>query len=1179
MQKTPNCFRNWIMNMDDQTANRARAAGVLALVLFAPVGIFAAAPPAFRPPAVPLVTHDPYFSIWSPADKLTDADTIHWTGKPHRLKTLVWIDGQTYRVMGASPSRFPALEQKTLTVLPTRTICTFEGAGVELTLIFMTAALPEDLETLSRPASYLTYVFRATDGKSHKVECQLTASAEIAVNQPSQEVLWGKETVGDLSVLEVGSKDQPILARKGDDLRIDWGHFYIAAPKAQLAVENGVEQAGYIFTGPATTTDRSRAETSDVYLRFETVEVSSQPVFRWLMLAYDDEFSIKYFRKNLRPYWRRNGDDAAALLKKAAADYESLVKRCAAFDEALMADLRQLGGEKYAQLCALAYRQTFAGNKIVADANGQPLMFPKENFSNGCIGTVDVLFPQAPFFLVFGPALTKAMLVPILDYAASPRWPYRYAPHDLGTYPHATGQVYGMGGKDGDRMPVEESGNMLIMLAALAKQEGNAAFSKPYWPMLAKWADYLVTDGLDPTNQLCSADMFGHLPRNANLALKAIIGIGGFAQLCKLSGKPDDAKKYLAIARGYAARWQELAKDDGHTRLAYHLPGTWAMKHNLIWDRVLGLNLFPPSVGDSEIAWYLKAQKRFGLPVDNRTDTSLIDWALWSIAPARSDADFQALFEPLWRYANETPSRVPLSDWFVTTDARQKGFQARPVVGGIFIKMLADGATWTKWATRGVNASGPWAPIPTGGVAKEVVPTAQTAQVKWRYTLEKPARDWMRRGFDDSTWKEGIGGFGTKGTPGAIIGSEWNTQQIWLRREFTLPDRALRNPRLVLIYDEDPEVYLNGVLATKLTGWTTSYDEADIAPGALAALRPGRNVMAIHASQTYGGQCIDVGIAEDGAAVAAPKPQASDGFNLPGLRKLMDTPLRDTSICRGPDGTWHMTGTVEPFWAFNQGIKVWSSKDLTNWTALGFVWKYGGSPWHKLYFEKKKPLWAPEIHFLKGTFWLTYSLPGWDGTGKTSGCGLLKSTTGKAEGPYQDMHPDERLGDEIDASLFQEDDGTVYFLWHSGKIARLKPDLSGLAEPYRWLKTTASDPDPKHHSGLCAGIFGKDSFDHVGYEGMFVFKADGRYHLSCAENFEGRYSSTIATATNLFGPYGPRYEALPHAGHNTFFQDAQGRWWSTYFGSDSKAPWQERPGVLPIEFGPEGRIRPLSTAP
>jgi beta-xylosidase len=295
------------------------------------------------------------------------------------------------------------------------------------------------------------------------------------------------------------------------------------------------------------------------------------------------------------------------------------------------------------------------------------------------------------------------------------------------------------------------------------------------------------------------------------------------------------------------------------------------------------------------------------------------------------------------------------------------------------------------------------------------------------------------------------------------------------------------------------------------------------------------------------------------------------------LRKLMDTPLRDTSICRGPDATWYMTGTVEPFWGYNEGIKVWKSPDLTNWTALGFVWKYGESTWHKKFLEAKKPLWAPEIHFLKGTFWLTYSMPGYDGTAKTSGSGLLKSTTGKAEGPYADMQPAERLGDEIDASLFEDDDGTVYFLWHSGKIARMKPDMSGLAEPYHWLKTTAADPNPKHHSGLCAGIFGKDSFDHVGYEGMFLFKHNGRYHLSCGEHFEGRYSCAMTSATNIFGPYGPRYEAIPHGGHNAFFKDERGQWWSTYFGSDNLAPWQERPAVLPIEFDADGHVRPKTS--
>jgi hypothetical protein len=1117
-----------------------------------------------RPPAVPLVTHDPYFSIWSPADKLTDARTMHWTGKPHRLESHVTIGTNAFRLMGTEPADMPPLPQTGLEVWPTRTRYTFEGHGIRLALTFMTPALPDDLMICSRPVTYLTWETQALDGNQHHVSIDFHVSGELAVNDPAQVVHHSTENLPGLATLRIGSDDQSVLGKKGDDLRIDWGHLYLAAPQTETPRSrhayaswrgntNDTAQKDYRLTGPASNVVAQ--------MSFDLGEnVGSEPVALWLMLAYDDEFSIRYFRDKLRPYWRRTGDDAGALLTKAAADYQTLQKRCADFDTALMADLERAGGEKYAKLCALAYRQTFAGNKIVADANGQPLMFPKENFSNGCIGTVDVLFPQAPFFLLFSPALTKAMLVPILDYAASPRWKFAYAPHDLGTYPHATGQVYGGGERtDENQMPVEESGNMLIMMAALARAEGNPSLATNYWPLLKKWADYCVEHGLDPANQLCSADMFGHLPRCANLALKAIIGIAGYAQLCEAAGKHEEAKQYLAVARDYAAKWQELAKGEGRTRLAYHLPGTWGMKHNLIWDRLLGLNLFPEALGDAEIAWYLKVQNRYGLPVDNRTETSLIDWAMWSIALARKNTDFQALLEPPFRYVNETPFRVPLSDWFVTTNAAQKGFQARPVVGGIYIKALADLDRWKERAGQGANTHGPWAPISLPPPSAEIVPTAQKEGVKWHYQLSPPGPDWMKPGFDDSAWSVGDAAFGTRGTPGAPIRTEWKTEEIWLRREFTLPNRPLRNPRLTLIYDEDPEIYLNGVAAAKLKGWTGSYEEVEISPQALAALKPGTNLLAVSASQTYGGQSIDAGLVEDNP--------------LPGLRQISDMPLRDTSICRGPDGTWYLTGTVEPFWAYNEGIRIWSSKDLKTWRDLGMVWRYGASPWHKPYLDAKKPLWAPEVHYLKNTFWLCYSMPGWDGTAKTSGCGLLKSTSGKPEGPYEDVHPSERLGDEIDASLFQDDDGAVYFLWHSAKIARLNPEMTALGEPYRWLKTSSSDPNPRHHSGLCQGIFGTNSFDHLGYEGVYLFKANGRYYLSCAENFDGRYSCTIATATNVYGPYGERYEALPHAGHNMFFKDDHGHWWSTYFGSDPAAPWQERPGILPIRFDESGRVR------
>ena len=775
--KAPNekpFMRHRANHRDHAVRIRATIFTSLMVMFLGGAGARAATPPSFRPPAVPLVAHDPYFSLWSPADKLTDADTVHWTGKPHRLTGLARIDGQTFRILGKAPAAVPALPQTRVEVLPTRTLCAFEGEGLALTLTFMTPALPDDLDALARPVTYLACEVRATDGRSHQVACYFDAAAELAVNEPRQMVVWAKDGTDALTVVKVGARDQAVLAKKGDDLRIDWGYFYLAVPNGPgntalilpPTAARGAFAEGGEFPMMKMRTPLSAEAAPVAAAVFEMGPVGAEPVSRWLMLAYDDEFSVNYFGKNLRPYWRRGGDDAAALLGKAAADYERLKSRCLQFDRELTEALRKAGGEKYAQMCALAYRQTLAGNKVVADANGRPLMFPKENFSNGCIGTVDVLFPQAPFFLVLSPALTKAMLVPILDYAASPRWPYGYAPHDLGTYPHATGQVYGMEGADGDRMPVEESGNMLIMLAALAKHEGNAELATNYWPMLTRWADYLVKEGLEPRNQLCSADMFGHLPRAANLALKAIIGIGGFGQLCERSGKPEEARKYLELARDYAAKWQDLARDEGRTRLAYDLPGTWGMKHNLIWDRVLGLGLFPDSLGEREIAWYRQVQGPFGLPVDNRTDTCLIDWALWSMAPARRPEDFQALFDPIWRYAHETPSRVPLSDWFTTTDAKQKGFQARPVVGGLFIKLLADPSSWNLWAGRGENARGSWAPLPAPAPPNALEPDRPRAAVSgpvshfqslagpWRFQLdpsgEGEARGWFRMTFDDT---------------------------------------------------------------------------------------------------------------------------------------------------------------------------------------------------------------------------------------------------------------------------------------------------------------------------------------------------------------------------------------------------------------------------------------------
>jgi hypothetical protein len=825
-----------------------------------------------RPPAVPLVACDPYFCIWSPADKLTDAATIHWTGKAQPLTSLVRIDGKAWRLMGTEPKDVPALPQTSLEVFPTRTIYTFAGSGIRLTLTFTTPALPDDLLILSRPVTYLTWEARSTDDDVHDVAVYFDSSTLPAVNTPDQKVVWSREKIDGLIVLRAGSKDQPILQKRGDDLRIDWGYLYVAAASSQkptaliappAAARAAFSSSGQLAGNDATSQPTPAGQAPVLALRFDLGKVDARPVARWLIYAYDDIYSIQYFKKNLRPYWRKSGWQAADLLKASAAEYGDLLRRCQALDDELMADMTRLGGPKYARIIGLSYRQAFAGCKIVADSSGAPLIFPKENFSNGCIGTVDVIYPMAPQFLLFGPTLTKAIIVQNLDYAASPRWKWPFAPHDLGTYPLANGQVYGGGERtEENQMPVEETGNMLILLAALAKIEGNADFAAKYWPVVQKWADYLKAKGFDPENQLCTDDFAGHLAHNVNLSAKAIVALGAYAQLCRLRGDARTADESLALAKKFAVRWVKEADDGDHYRLAFDRKNTWSQKYNLVWDKILGLGLFPDDVLKKETAYYRKTQKQYGLPLDNRETYTKIDWTLWTACLTGDRDDFDAVIAPVYEFLNATPDRSPMTDWFQTHTARRVGFTARPVVGGLVLRALYDPAIWKKYAARDKTKTATWAPLPTPPKVGTVIPAADKEPARWRYTLQKPAAGWMKPDFDDSSWKTGKSGFGTSGTPGALVGTTWNTADIWLRREFELPDRPYSNLHLWIHHDEDADVYINGVLALRTSGYITAYELMPMTAAARAALKPGKNLLAVHCHQTTGGQYIDVGVVD-----------------------------------------------------------------------------------------------------------------------------------------------------------------------------------------------------------------------------------------------------------------------------------------------------------------------------
>lgn len=629
-----------------------------------------------RPPAIPLITVDPYFSVWSPCDKLYEKDTVHWTDKNNTINGFVTVDGETLRFMGEKERYEPVIEQTAFDMDALVTTYEFADNRIKLTAEFYTPLFIDDLYLLSRPVSYLKLGFKSLDGNKHDVEIKLSVSEQICLDKAGEhEVETSTVKISDgVSAIKMGSKEQNYLNREGDDLRIDWGYFYLCAPKGGSL--EAYEHEDMTFVG--TQFSLSEGERSDV------------------IFAYDDIYSIEYFKKPLKAYWHTKGISIEEAIAEALEQSDEILAKCHEFSAKIAADAINAGGEKYADLLTLAYRQVLAAHKLVVDENGENLFISKECFSNGCAATVDVTYPSAPMFLLYNTELLKAMLRPIFKYTVSDEWVFDFAPHDVGTYPLVNGQRYGWKSKTLEeyrtkQMPVEECGNMLILMANIAMLDGNTDFVKPYTEILEQWVKYLVEYGADPENQLCTDDFAGHLAHNCNLSLKAIMGIQGYSVLLKMLGDKNSSKMYSTIAKDMAASWTKRAYNgDGSFRLAFDKPDTFSMKYNIIWDKLWGTELFPDYLLYSEFASNKRHINYYGMPLDSRKAYTKSDWLVWTACLAPRKDEFEEFIAPLWNAYNVTCDRVPMTDWYDTHTAAMVGFRHRTVQGGLFIKLLEE---------------------------------------------------------------------------------------------------------------------------------------------------------------------------------------------------------------------------------------------------------------------------------------------------------------------------------------------------------------------------------------------------------------------------------------------------------------------------------------------------------
>lgn len=643
-----------------------------------------------RAASIPLITHDPFFSIWSGADCLYDKDPVHWCGKRQKLRGYLSVDGQIYCFLG--DSEFHAvIPQISLSVTATATKYTFENDAVKLICTFTSPLLPDDMTVLSRPCTYIDVDIIKKNAK--EVALHFEVSADL-VRTDKDPVVGFTGHQPDFSYASMGRAIQQPLNRSEDRGTIDWGYVYLACNDKNALIffdsDNEKLAMNYTFT--------------------------PENAHAGFIIAYDDLLSINYFGHWKKGYWTLTYETILNAISAAFSDKKSVLAKASALDKWIEDKAYEIGGEAYAFLCNMSFRQVWAAHKLITDEKGNIIFLSKENASNGCVGTVDVSYPSIPLLLLFNTEYVKGLLRPAFDFATRDVWEYDFAPHDIGRYPYAWGQVYGLdlnqmetlfstkvssvyppfymfpaGSNIYDfnkQMPVEESGNMLIMTAAVCLQDNSPEFARPYWDLLTQWKQYLIQYGQDPGNQLCTDDFAGHLAHNVNLSAKAIMGIEAYAKLAEMQGFIEEAQKHHLIAKEMASNWEKNAFADDHYALAFDKPDSWSLKYNLIWDKLWKSELFSEEVYEKELAYYELKMNPYGIPLDSRATCTKSDWILWCAAMSESREQRIRLLTPVANYLENTESRVPFSDFYCSDTGLHHSMIARSVQGGLFMPML-----------------------------------------------------------------------------------------------------------------------------------------------------------------------------------------------------------------------------------------------------------------------------------------------------------------------------------------------------------------------------------------------------------------------------------------------------------------------------------------------------------
>ncbi|KAJ5584723.1 uncharacterized protein N7459_004523 [Penicillium hispanicum] len=651
-----------------------------------------------KPPSYPLAVRSPYLSAWLPGNdvaSLASNNAQFWAGNDLVWSVLARVDDTTYNLFGVdSPN--DGTESATVTdasYTSTHSIFTVTAGSREFTLDFFSPVSPKNYLRQSLPFSYLTVTLAAGDSTSVQVYSDIDSSW----TGQSSDSSWSYSTNGSTSVFQIQAVGAAPYSQNSDGQAL-WGSaVYASRPSdsSTLSTASGPRNSvreTFVTNGTLTGDHADWTSGGVVGFAHDLGTTASKSAVTFAV-GHVREKSINFLGAAQTGYYRATYPETVAAVSYFLDDYDSANSESTTFDDLIQSTGASSYGSNYSDILALSVRQVYGGIELTIPNESldtsETRAFIKEISSDGNINTVDVIYATFPIFYILSPEYIKLLLTPVLEYTGSDDYSETYFVHDLGAnYPNATGHL-----SDGESMPIEESGNLIILAYAYQKASGNTDFTTTYASQLKTYAEYLYANGLYPASQLSLNDALGELANQTNLGVKAAVGLATY-------GKIADLTNYTTAGQDWGVKiWTDhLGTDADGTRFLIQYGTTpWFLVFNHYADVLFGLDVFPDDAYNATADFYPTVRDTAGIPLDGSLGWGQTNWQAFVAATVSGDAR-DIFISDMHSYISNGLNSAPFSDryWVAASNGYSAGesysFRARPTLGSHFALAALYGA-------------------------------------------------------------------------------------------------------------------------------------------------------------------------------------------------------------------------------------------------------------------------------------------------------------------------------------------------------------------------------------------------------------------------------------------------------------------------------------------------------